>query len=145
MIHFCHASSEASAIASLRAVNSAQVGYAYSCANGGYAVDLADLVKPPSASPHGFISPDLKSNGVLKSGYIITLEKEASSAVADVGTASDTCNSSANNPVSSYVANAAPVKAAARIRFFATDKRGTIFQDMAALGNPIPAGKTPVQ
>ncbi len=34
---------EASAIGSLRAINSAQSTYASSCAGGGYATDLADL------------------------------------------------------------------------------------------------------
>ena len=40
---------EASAIGSLRAINSGQASFSSSCAAGGYAVDLADLVKPPTA------------------------------------------------------------------------------------------------
>src|SRR5687768_13976436 len=59
---------EASAIGSIRAINSGQASYSSSCASGGYAVDLADLVKPPSGSTQGFISPDLSVNGVPKSG-----------------------------------------------------------------------------
>ena len=55
---------EASAIGSLRAVNSGQSTYSSSCANGGYATTLADLVKPPTGSTAGFISPDLSANGV---------------------------------------------------------------------------------
>ena len=38
---------ETSAIGSMRALNSAQSTYASSCANGNYAVDLADLKTPP--------------------------------------------------------------------------------------------------
>src|SRR5437763_5596173 len=63
---------EASAIGSLRAINSGQARYSSSCAAGGYAVDLADLSKPPVGNPsatQGFISPDLSANGVTKSGY----------------------------------------------------------------------------
>src|SRR3954470_20266671 len=60
---------EASAIGSLRAINSGQASYSSSCAGGGYAIDLADLVKPPAGSSQGFISPDLNVNGVTKSGY----------------------------------------------------------------------------
>src|SRR4051794_13887501 len=58
---------EASAIGTLRVVNSGQASFAASCAAGGYAVDLADLVKAPPNSAQGFISPDLTSNGVIKS------------------------------------------------------------------------------
>src|SRR5205814_5956007 len=49
---------EASAIGSLRAINSAQSTYSSSCAGGGYATDLADLVKAPQNGGQGFISPD---------------------------------------------------------------------------------------
>src|SRR5438034_218230 len=41
---------EASAIGSLRAINSAQSTYASSCANGNYAQSLADLILPPAGS-----------------------------------------------------------------------------------------------
>src|SRR6266498_2870261 len=70
---------EASAIGSLRAINSGEASYSSSCAAGGYAIDLADLVQPPAGNPNatqGFISPDLKSNGVSKSGYFVSLAKD---------------------------------------------------------------------
>src|SRR3977135_2458936 len=59
---------EASAIGSLRAITSGQESYSSSCAAGGYAVTLDDLVKAPSGSSQGFISPDLKWHGVDKKG-----------------------------------------------------------------------------
>src|SRR5213594_729429 len=64
---------EASAIGSMRAVNSSQVTYAASCGGGGYATDLVDLAKAPAAGGDAFISPDLNKNGVVKSGYTLTL------------------------------------------------------------------------
>src|SRR5450631_3729229 len=67
---------EASAIGSLRAINSGEAAFSTSCASGAYAIALDDLVKPPAGSNQGFISPDLKSNGVTKSGYIVTIAKE---------------------------------------------------------------------
>jgi prepilin-type N-terminal cleavage/methylation domain-containing protein len=137
---------EASAIGSLRAINSAEASYSSSCAAGGFAVTLDDLAKPPTGSNQGFISPDLKSNGVVKSGYVVTIDKDKSSGVADIGTAAATCNGSAGTPASSYWAKADPVTMnGTGTRFFATDARGTIFQDTATIANPIPAGKTPVQ
>ncbi len=137
---------EASAIGSLRAINSGQASYSSSCASGGYAIDLADLVKPPAGSTQGFISPDLKSNGVTKSGYIVTLAKDGTAGTTDIGTAAATCNASAGTPASSYWANANPATPGGTgTRYFGTDTRGTLFQDTAALANPIPAGKNPVQ
>src|SRR5579862_1586419 len=64
---------EASAIGSLRAINSGESTYSSSCGGNGYAQSLADLVKPAPASTAGFISPDLSANGVTKSGYIVNL------------------------------------------------------------------------
>jgi prepilin-type N-terminal cleavage/methylation domain-containing protein len=140
---------EASAIGSLRAINSGQASYSSSCMPGGYAVDLADLVKAPPNSTQGFISPDLKSNGVTKSGYTVALAADGNAATTNIGAAANTCNASAGQPVSSYFANADPVTPGGTgTRYFATDSRATIYQDTAAtLKNPIAPGGTvvPVQ
>ena len=64
---------EASAIGSMRAINSSEVTYAASCGGGGYATSLTDLSAVPTAGGDPFISPDLNANGVVKSGYTITL------------------------------------------------------------------------
>ena len=138
---------EASAIGSLRAINSGEASYSSSCAAGGYAIDLADLVKAPTGSTQGFISPDLKSNGVTKSGYTVTLAKDGTSGTTDIGTAAATCNASAGTPASSYFANADPVTAGGTgTRYFATDTRGTLFYaTAAAVANPIPAATSVVQ
>ena len=71
---------EASAIGSLRAINQRTVQLFLELRVGGYAVDLADLVKPPSGEHPGFISPDLKSNGVTKSGYNVTIAADGTRA-----------------------------------------------------------------
>jgi hypothetical protein len=75
---------EASAIGSLRAVTSAQAAFASSCAAGGYVTDLADLNKKPGGGSQGFISPDLNHNDVVKSGYIVSLARDAASGVTEV-------------------------------------------------------------
>ena len=138
---------EASAIGSLRAINSGEASYSSSCAAGGYAVDLADLVKPPSGSNQGFISPDLRSNGVTKSGYNVTLASDGSSGTVSIGTAASTCNASAGTPASSYWAGADPVTPGGTgTRYFATDTRGTLFfASTAAVANPVPTGTSVVQ
>src|SRR5262249_18678543 len=138
---------EASAVGSLRAINSGQASYSTSCAQGGYSVDLADLVKAPAGSNQGFISPDLKANGVIKSGYTVNLAKDGAAGVVNISTPAATCNASAGQPVSSYYSNANPVTAGGTgTRFFASDTRGTLFQDpAAAIANPIPAATVVVQ
>ena len=141
---------EASAIGSLRAINSGQASYSSSCAGGGYAIDLADLVKPPVGLPsatQGFISPDLKQNAVVKSGYIVSLAKDGASGTTDIGTAAGTCNASAGTPASSYWGGADPVTPGGTgTRYFATDTRGTLFfSTAAAVANPIPAATAVVQ
>ena len=128
---------EASAIGSLRAINSGQASYSSSCASGGYAIDLADLVKAPSGSTQGFISPDLKSNGVTKSGYVVTIAKDATSGTIDMSSVT-TCNASGSTPASSFFAHADPVTPGGTgTRYFATDTRATLFYDTATIANPI--------
>src|SRR5687767_15958280 len=65
------AGNEASALGSLRAVNSANLNWMTNCASGrAYAATLADLGVPPSSGGQPFISPDLSAAGTItKSGY----------------------------------------------------------------------------
>ena len=117
---------EASAIGSLRAINSAESTFSSSCGANGYAQDLADLAKPPTGSTAGFISPDLSSNGVTKSGYLVTVTKDTGAATITL--AANTCNASANDAVSAYFAEAHPVTVGSTgQRAFGTDTRGTIY------------------
>ena len=117
---------ESSAIGSLRAVNSAQASYASSAAPGGYAVDLAELVKACPGSSQGFISPDLSTNGVIKSGFVVNLAADTSAVTVTV--AASTCNGSTADAVSAYFAEAHPVTVGSTgQRSFATDSRGTIY------------------
>jgi type IV pilus assembly protein PilA len=138
---------EASAIGALRAVNSAEASYASTCAAGAYAITLDDLAKASGSGNVAFISPDLASNGVIKSGYMHIVQKDAAPGVTDVGSIAATCNASSSQPASSYYASAAPITInGTGTRYFATDKRGTIFADpAAAIANPIPGTAAPVQ
>ena len=141
---------EASAIGSLRAINSGQAAYSSSCAAGGYATSLADLAKAPAGGGQGFISPDLSVNGVVKSGYTVTLAAATNPAAVQVTVAASTCNTAAGNAMSGYYATAVPVTVGGTgNRAFATDTRGTIFQNTAGTAppEPITAGGTiaPVQ
>ena len=140
---------EASAIGSLRAINSAESTYASSCAGGGYAVKLADLAKTPPSSTSAFISPDMALDPTVKSGYTVTLAIDAGAGVnAAVTATANTCNASSTAAASSYYASAVPVTLGSTgQRAFATDTRGTIFFANTGVApiNPIPAAATPLQ
>ncbi|MGE0447965.1 MAG: prepilin-type N-terminal cleavage/methylation domain-containing protein [Vicinamibacterales bacterium] len=117
---------EASAIGSLRAINSAESTYSSSCGKNGYAPSLEALYAAPQPSSAGFISPDLASNGVIKSGY--TVNVAGSTGAATIATAAETCNAVAAS-VSAYYAHTEPVSIGSTgQRSFATDSRGTIYQ-----------------
>ncbi len=129
---------EASAIGSMRAITTAEAAFSASCAQGAYADKLEDLVTPPAGSNQGFLSPDLRSNGVVKSGYVVTIAADASSGVAQMSSIT-ACNGTPTADLySSYFAKADPLTPGGTgTRYFATDTRGTIFQDAATIANPI--------
>ncbi len=54
---------EASAIGSLRAINSAQASYSSGCGSGGYATSLTILGTPCAGGTQGFISPGPQPHG----------------------------------------------------------------------------------
>ncbi len=138
---------EASAIGSLRAINSAQSTYAASCGNGFYSPSLVNLGVVPTGGSSAFISPDLSgAASVSKSGYTVTMG--SSSGVATAAPAS--CNGlAAGAVVQGYNATAAPA-AGGGTRSFGTNTTGTIFSatQQAALAmtdTTAPAGANPLQ
>ena len=139
---------EASAIGSLRAINSAESTYSSSCGANGYASRLEDLALAPGGSTAGFISPDLSTTGVTKSGYTVTVMPDGVAGGGNIiATAAQVCNGGGAS-IASYHADAVPVNVGSTgQRAFATDSRGTIFVNNTGvvLANPIPAGATPLQ
>jgi type IV pilus assembly protein PilA len=131
---------EASAIGSLRAINSAQVNFGANCGQGSFANSLANLGVPPVPGGPPFLSEDLSTDPSLKSGYIVTLFP----GVAAVGVS--VCNATAT--VRSYAVTAVPnAVGSSGSRYFFTNS-GTIFQDTAPIA-PVqtgpPASGTAVQ
>jgi len=139
-------SNEASALGSLRTINSGQASYFASCGKGGYATTLPDLYKPPTAGGSGFVSPDLSTSPSIKSGYTLDMAKAPSA--LDVTAASNACNDPSAPTASAYIATADPqTPGGTGTRHFATDGRGAIFQDTAPmpLTSAIPSTAVPVQ
>ena len=135
---------EASAIGSLRAINSAESTFSSSCAQGAYASALAGLGTAPAGGGQAFISPDIATSAtgatVTKSGYVVGLTDGGTAAVSGV----TACNAAA--VTAGYQGNADAVSASTGTRHFATDSRGTIFQNnTTAFGGTIPSTATPIQ
>ena len=137
---------EASAIGSMRAVNSAQSTFSSSCAGGGYATTLTQLSQAPSGSTAGFVSPDIATNGVVKSGYSVNVGVGTVTNVVTVQ--ASTCNN-VGDAVASYYGAATPVNVGSTgQRSFGTDQRSTIFQDAQGAAfdaAKVAAATTPVQ
>jgi len=142
---------EASAIGSLRAINSSQQAYSSSCANGFFAPTLPDLYLAPTGGGTPFISPDLGASGtVVKSGYSVRMTGLAAAAP---GAQDPACNTVAAASLSgSYWANASPTSPGSTgTRYFWTNTLGTIYVQMTgpitdAVGTAAPAaGPLPLQ
>src|SRR5437773_11866930 len=78
------AANEASALASLRVVHTAQSTFASECGGTGYAQRFVDLIRPPAGSAHAFISPDLSTDPSIENGYGITLQEDNAPDARDI-------------------------------------------------------------
>jgi len=138
-------SPETRAIGILRSVNSAQSAFAASCGGEGYAQSLQDLAKAPAGTTASFLSPDVSRNGVTIDGYVFMVV--AGPEARTVTAASQTCNGAKADAVSSYFAEAHPLRVGETgRRSFATDDRGTIYvSDTGRAVTPDMAGASVLQ
>lgn len=123
----------ASAIGSMRAINSAQLTYALTCAGGFYAPTLTALGTAPPGSNESYITPELgAANTVTKSGYIIKI------VAAPYAGAPPTCNGlGLGSTGQGFVATADPTQVD-NVRFFATNSNAMIFENNATLVGQMP-------
>ena len=137
---------EASAIGSIRAINSGETAYASTCGGGGFAQSNADLAKAPAGGA-SFIAPDLEKAdvaGTPKSGYVVDVNDNADAANRDVLVAASTCNAAAAPSRAMYHVAADPVsRGQTGTRSFGSDHRATIYySNTATIANPIPSTLT---
>jgi len=123
------AGNEASAIGSLRAIVSAQADY--NGLNRAYADDLDDLALTCPAVAVPFISADLDTDGVVKSGYIMDIAPGGGLVGANPGACGEA------NWTTFYASADPETHLSSGNRAFATDTNMAIWQDTAS-GNPPP-------
>jgi len=116
------AGNEASAIGSLRAINSGQATYSSSAASGGYATSLAILGASCPGGTQGFVSPDIGlAVGGVKSGYTLVVAPGV-----PVGVGPTDCNNQPSQ--TTYLATATPVTVGSTgQRSFGTNQAMTIY------------------
>ena len=138
------AGNEASAIGSVRAVNSAESSYAAAGTGSPYSLTLARLAAACPSSTVGFISTDLASDPTNKSGFTVTL-------AATTGAAAQGTDCNATPGTSGYYVTAVPnTFGTTGNRSFASNTVGTIFFANAAAPpaetTMVPGGTgTPIQ
>jgi hypothetical protein len=135
------AANEASAIASLSAINSAQAVYRSACGGGRfYAPTLATLGMPHPATGEAFISPDLaQADQVAKSGYLIQM---TGTPPADAATAKPTCTGA--EAVEGYTATADPLRPGwSGRRYFGTNASRAIYEHVESLAGRMPGDGPP--
>jgi type II secretory pathway pseudopilin PulG len=127
------AAGSASAIGSMRAINSAELTYALTCGNGFYAPNLTTLGTAPPGSIEPFISANLGSADViLKSGYSIQL------LATPFPGAPGSCNGLGPGLAGQGFKAAADPGEPQNLRFFATNANGMIFEDVLSLWGTMP-------
>jgi type II secretory pathway pseudopilin PulG len=127
------AAGTASAIGSMRAINSAQLTFALTCGGGFYAPDLPTLGMAPAGSREPFIGAGLgDASTVTKSGYVIQV-----TATPFAG-APASCNGLAAGAAGKGYRGAADPTDKDNPRHFAINADGLIFEDIAPLFAAMP-------
>jgi hypothetical protein len=134
------AASAASAVGSLRSVNSAELTFALTCGAGFYAPNLTTLGVAPPGSKEPFIGGGLgASDTVVKSGYIVKLE-----ATAFAGSP-PSCNGLGGGETGQGFKAAAEPSDVQNTRHFATNANNAIYEDTVSLYAGMPeSGEPPV-
>ena len=127
---------EASAIGSLRTINSSQATYASSCGGGGYGEDLNALATAPAGGGPTFIPEDLADADTTdedqpKSGYGFVVTQPAGTVV--VMAAANTCNAASDSHTQFFGAAAPTDPGNTGTRYFGTDHSGMIRQGTAVI------------
>ena len=129
----------ASALGTIKVVNSAQLSFAITCGLGFYSPEFTRLGVPPPASTEGFLSGELASGPTfIKSGYMFSM--------AGVGLAGapPSCNGLAAGAASAgYAVVADPLDVTPPARYFASNSDGQIWEDTATFSSTMPEAGAP--
>jgi hypothetical protein len=133
------AAQSASALGTMKVVNSAELSYAITCGLGFYSPDFQTLGVIPPGSIEAFLPPEMSSGPTfIKSGY------EFSLAGVGIPGAPGSCNGLAIGLASSgYAMVADPLDVSPGARFFGTNSDGTIYEDVGTYSATMPETSSP--
>jgi type II secretory pathway pseudopilin PulG len=133
------AAQSASAIGTIKVVNSAQLSYAITCGLGFYAPDLPTLGVAPAASPEPFLAAELTAGPTfVRSGYFFSM---AGTAVAG---APASCNGLAVGATSAgYAIVGDPLDTTPPARYLGSNADGVVYQDTTSFMMTMPEGGPP--
>ena len=132
------AAGSASAIGSMRVINSAQLTYALTCGAGFYAPNLTTLGTPPPGSAEPFIGPSLSgADTITKSGYIIQM------AATPYPGSPGSCNGLGVGLAGQGFIAAADPSSPSNPRFFGTNASNIIYEHIAPLFASMPETGAP--
>lgn len=131
----------ASAIATLRVVNSAQLSFAVTCGSGFYSPTFTRLGVAPPASTSAFLPPELSTGAsFVKQGYNFAMGGTA------LPGAPGSCNGlAAGAAAPGYSASADPLDPMGNPHFYGTNADGTIYMHTGTFNGVMPeSGPPPV-
>jgi type II secretory pathway pseudopilin PulG len=134
------AAQAASALGSIRLVNSAQLSFAITCGLGFYAPDFPTLGVPSPGSAEGYLPPEMSAGfNFMKSGYNFILFGTPHAG------APASCNGLGMGQAAPGYALAADVlnPAVSMPRFFGTNADGVIWEHISTLSLTMPEGGAP--
>jgi type II secretory pathway pseudopilin PulG len=133
------AAQSASAVGTLRVVNSSQLSFAVTCGSGFYAPDFPALGVAPPNSPAAFLPPELSSGpSFVKQGYSYSMTGTA------LPGAPPTCNGLAGGmSAPGYAAMADPLDPVGNPHFFGSNADGTIYELNGTFSGSMPESGPP--
>ncbi len=135
------AAQSASALGTVRVINSSQLSFAVTCGSGFYAADFTSLGVAPPGSPTAFLPPELTSGAsFLKQGYTFSM----------VGTpltgAPATCSGlAAGTSAPGYYLLADPLDPVGNPHYYGSNADGTIYQHNTTLLGIMPESGPPAE
>ncbi len=133
------AAQAASALGTIRVINTGQLSYAISCGLGFYAPDLPTLAKKPAGAIEGFLAPELGTGVTIsRTGYTFSM------AITPVAGTPATCNGLGGGQTGpGYAVVADPLSPEFPPRFFGTNADGVIYEHNLTLNATMPESGPP--
>jgi hypothetical protein len=134
------AAQSASALGTIRVVNSAQLSFAITCGVGFYAPEFPVLAVKPAGALEAFLAPELATGPTfVKSGYNFSM------AGTSLAGAPASCNGLAiGKAATGYAIVADQLDASASARFFGSNADGLIYEHNKSLGATMPESGAPI-